>query len=88
MQMQYTIRNIPKSVDRAVRAKAKSEGKSLNQAIVDAIKAGLGVSDEPGKKRDLSDLVGTMTPEDAKAIEEAVAEMDAWDLEFQRKAER
>jgi plasmid stability protein len=69
--MQYTLRQIPKQVDKALRAKAKAEGKSLNQAAVDVLKAGLGVSDEPGKKRDLSDLAGSMSPEEARTIEEA-----------------
>ena len=85
--MQYTVRQISRQVDKALRAKAKAEGKSLNQALVDAIKAGLGVPDEPGKKRDLDDLVGSMTPEDARAIEETVTWMDDADLKFQRNGE-
>ena len=68
--MQYTIRQIPRNIDKALRAKAKAEGKSLNQAAVEALRAGLGVVNQPTKKRDLSDLVGTMTPEDSKAMEE------------------
>jgi plasmid stability protein len=82
--MQYTLRNIPKSVDKALRAKAKADGKSLNEAALEVMKSGLGVSDEPGKKRDLSDLTGTMSKEDARAIERAVARMDAADLAGQR----
>ncbi|MGH7177081.1 MAG: hypothetical protein ACREJC_06870 [Tepidisphaeraceae bacterium] len=79
--MQYTLRNIPKKVDKALRAKAKAERKSLNQAALEAIKSGLGVSDEPGKKRNLSDLVGTLTKEDAKAIEETRAIFDRVDAD-------
>jgi len=56
--MQYTIRNVPKQVDKALRAKAKAEGKSLNHVAVEAMKAGLHVSDERVKYRDLSDLAG------------------------------
>jgi plasmid stability protein len=82
--MQYTLRNIPKSVDKALRAKAKADGKSLNEAALEVMKSGLGVSDERGKKRDLSDLTGTMSKEDARAIERAVARMDAADLAGRR----
>ena len=82
--MQYTLRNIPKSVDKALRAKAKADGKSLNEAALEVMKSGLGVSDEGGKKRDLSDLTGSMSKEDARAIERAVARMDAADLAGRR----
>ena len=83
--MQYTIRNIPRQVDRALRAKAKVEGKSLNEAVVEALRQGLGLSGELGKQRDLSDLAGTMSAEDARAIEAAVAWADAADLEARRE---
>jgi plasmid stability protein len=86
--MQYTLRNIPRKIDKALRAKAKAERKSLNQAALDALKAGLGVPDDPAKKRDLSDIVGTLTEEDAKAIDDAVAAMDAADLGFQDRSAR
>lgn len=82
--MQYTIRNIPKQVDRALRAKAKAEGKSVNQAVVDALRQALGLADEPKKRRDLSDLAGTMSPEDARAIEDFVAWADEADLQSRR----
>jgi plasmid stability protein len=82
--MQYTLRNIPKAVDKALRAKARADGKSLNQAALDVMKSGLGVSDEPGRKRNLSDLAGSMSREDARAIEKAVARMDKADLESRR----
>jgi len=82
--MQYTLRNIPKSVDKALRAKAKADGKSLNEAALEVMKSGLGVSDERGKKRDLSDLTGSMSKEDARAIKRAVARMDAADLAGRR----
>jgi hypothetical protein len=75
-------------VDKIARAKARAQGKSLNQTLVEAIKAGLGVSDDKRKHRDLADLVGSMTEEDARAIEEAVKWMDEADLKFQREGDR
>jgi len=32
--MQYTIRQVPKEVDRALRARARTSGKSLNETAV------------------------------------------------------
>lgn len=85
--MQYTIRNVPKSVDRALRKKAKADGKSLNEAVIDVLSDAL-VPDASGggrKYRDLSDVAGTMTEEDAQAINAAVAWMDEADLKSQRQ---
>ncbi len=81
--MQYTVRQVPKAVDKALRAKAKAEGKSLNEVAVEALKSGLGLCDADAPKRDLSFMVGTLTPEDARAIEETRAvcdqiDEDAW----------
>lgn len=82
--MQYTLRNVPRKVDQALRAKARAERKSLNEATVEVLKTALGISDEPTKKRDLSDLVGSMSESDAKAINDAVALMDKADLKLRR----
>jgi plasmid stability protein len=77
--MQYTIRNIPKKLDQAIRAKAKAEGKSINVVAVEAIAAGLGMSSNGRPKRDLS--MFTSSEEDARAIEEAHAYFDRVDPE-------
>ena len=69
--MQYTIRQVPKQVDKALRAKAKAERKSLNQVALDALAQVAGVSNDPAKpKRDLSFMVGSMDDETLRAIEE------------------
>jgi hypothetical protein len=70
--MQYTIRNVPKAVDQALRNKAKSEGKSLNVLVVEAIKCLLNLSDHPVKHRDLDFIAGTWVedPEFDKIIAE------------------
>lgn len=41
---QYTVRNVPQTVDRYLRKRAKISGKSLNQVIIDELseKAGVG----------------------------------------------
>jgi len=58
-KVQYTIRDVPLYVNEALRQKAKTEGKSLNQVAVEALTVGAGLGDKPVKRRDLSDLVGT-----------------------------
>lgn len=77
--MQYTIRNIPKKLDQAIRAKAKAEGKSLNSLLVESLAAGLGVPLNGRPKRDLS--MFSTSEEDARAIEEAHAYFDRVDAE-------
>ena len=57
--MQYTLRNIPSHVDAALRQKALTQARSLNEVAIEAIEQGLGLTGEPIPRRDLSDLAGT-----------------------------
>lgn len=56
--MQYTIRDIPKDLDRALRTQAKAQGKSLNRTIVDALKLGTGCSTASQVHTDLDWAIG------------------------------
>jgi hypothetical protein len=68
--MQYTIRKVPKAVDKALRAKAKAEGKSINQLAIEALAQRAGVGSSVGApKRNLSFV--RMHPEDIKAVRAA-----------------
>ena len=51
--MQYTIRGIPVAVDNALRDRARAAGKSLNEAAIDALAEGAGVTGARRKRRDL-----------------------------------
>ena len=57
--MQYTIRNIPGQVDRALRERAAREGKSLNAVAAEALARGLDVAQPPTRRRDLSAIAGS-----------------------------
>jgi plasmid stability protein len=57
--MQYTIRNIPPHVDRALRERSRREGKSLNEVATDALVRGLDLESEPVRRRDLSSIAGS-----------------------------
>jgi hypothetical protein len=75
--MQYTLRNIPPMVDRALRRRAREQGISLNDAALDALARGTGVSDDAGPQRSLRDLAGTW--EDDPAFEAAIRDQRAID---------
>jgi hypothetical protein len=75
--MQYTIRGIPPSLDQALRKRAKTTGKSLNETAVEALIEGSGVSGVSRKRRDLSDIVGTWVED--PAFDEAIADQQRID---------
>ena len=82
--MQYTLRNIPDDIDRAIRAKARAEGKSLNQAMLEVLRAGLNLSGPLTKKRDLSEFAGSWIED--PAFDQAVAEFRQVNSEDWRRA--
>lgn len=80
--MQYTIRGIFPALDNALRERARSEGKSLNEAALDALALGAGVAGKPQKRRDLSGIAGTWKAD--KAVDAALAAQDAVDEDLWR----
>ena len=75
--MQYTLRNVPPEVDNALRRRAKEEGKSLNEVALAALTEGIGLGSQTLRRRDLSDLAGSWTP-DAE-FKKAIAAQDQVD---------
>jgi hypothetical protein len=80
--MQYTIRGIPSAVDAALRQRARARGKSLNEAAVDALTEGSGMTGKPRKRRDLTDIAGSWKTD--KALESALADQDRVDEDMWR----
>lgn len=76
---QYTIRDVPESVDKALRRKAQDEGKSLNQAAIDAFLAGLGLKEEAPVHTDLDKYIGTWVED--SGFDAALAAQDVIDPE-------
>ena len=77
---QYTVRNIPAGLDRALREWAKRRRVSLNQAIVDALRRGIGIEEEQ-EHNDLDDLIGTWQKDqefDRALAEQDTLEPDLW----------
>lgn len=77
----YTIRNIPDSVDRELRARARKSGKSLNETVIEALERGVGVAGSGQTYDDLDDLVGTWQHDeefDSALPEQNTVDTDAW----------
>jgi hypothetical protein len=70
--MQYTLRRIPKQLDAALRRRARREGKTLNQVTIEVLAEGLGLLEQPTKRRSVQDLVGARRkdPELEAALED------------------
>lgn len=79
--MQYTLRNIPPGLDRALRRRAREQGKSLNDTAIDALQRGVGGGAEPVRHRSLRDLAGTWIDDpdfDAAIVEQDRIEPHLW----------
>jgi hypothetical protein len=75
--MQYTIRGIPGPVDEAIRRRARTERRSLNEVAIEALAEGIGLGREPVVRRDLSDVAGTWKAD--ASIEAALQAQDTVD---------
>ncbi|MEK6609172.1 MAG: toxin-antitoxin system HicB family antitoxin [Myxococcota bacterium] len=79
--MQYTLRRISPALDRALRRHAREAGKSLNQIAVEALQRGLGLTEEPVRRRSLEGIRGTWIddPEfDAAIRDQDQIDPDLW----------
>lgn len=81
---QITLRVSDPEIEKAIRRKAKEEGKSLNKAALELIRTGAGLGG--GKRRrprgaSLAELAGGWTEQDAKEFEEAVRVFEEIDAE-------
>ena len=73
---QPTVRGFDEELQRRIRSLARSEGISLNQAVLRLLRRGAGLAG-PGERADvvgssLDYLIGTWTEEEAREVEEAI----------------
>jgi hypothetical protein len=80
--MQYTLRNVPATLDQALRRCARDRGKSLNDVAIEALARGVGISGDRSRQRDLSDIAGTWRKD--AAFDSALAEQHTVDKEMWR----
>jgi hypothetical protein len=65
------------AVDRALRERARTEGRSLNETAVTALAEGVGLGAADVDRRDLSDVAGTW--QENAAFDAALAAQDVVD---------
>jgi hypothetical protein len=80
--MQYTIRQIPRTLDEALRKFARERGKSLNEVAIEALARGAGLTGDRKRQRDLADIAGTWRKD--PAFDSALAAQDTIDEEMWR----
>jgi len=73
---QYTVRDVSESVDLRLRETAALEDISLNQAALQALERGLGLSEEPVRYRSLRDILKPDDKLDRKGWAKALESMD------------
>ena len=79
---QYTIRGIPRALDKCLRRKSRVEGKSLNAAALEALSAGLQISGQLVRHDDLNFMAGSWVED--KQFDQAIAAQDRVDAKLWR----
>ena len=80
-KIQYTVRDIPESVDTRLRETAAMENISLNQAALRGLERGLGLSEAPVRYRSLRSLLGGESRPDRKSWDSVLGYLDQVDPE-------
>ena len=73
-----TIHALEPAVEKRIRAKARREGKSLNQALKELLAASVGVGTKQpiDHKADFAEFHGIWTDADKRAFESAIADLE------------
>lgn len=79
---QITLRNLPESVDRAIRKRAQEKHISLNQSATELLQQALGSNEQRPRYRNLRDLAGTWNDSEAEAFNRSVEELRSIDPEI------
>jgi hypothetical protein len=70
--VQYTLRNVPKALDRALRRQARGQAKSLNDVLLEALARGAGVDGAAAVQHDLDFLFGSWVED--PVVDEALSD--------------
>lgn len=79
---QFTVRGVPGPVAQALRQRAKTQGKSLNRVLVEALTRSAKLGDEPIEHHDLDWIAGTWVED--PSFDEAIAAQNTIDEELWR----
>jgi hypothetical protein len=79
-----TLRNLPASLDRTIRQRAKKKGVSVNKVVISLLQDHLGESGPRQVQRyhDLNGLAGSWSKQEAEAFERTLAQQRAIDPEI------
>jgi hypothetical protein len=79
-----TIRGVPPAVAKALEREKRRRNQSLNQTVLDALAAGLGVDPSGERRNGLATLAGTWSSDQLDEFEKAVAPSEQIDHELWR----
>lgn len=79
---QITIRELPPVLESQLRRMATEKGVSLNKTVQALLMSSLGLVSGTDKKRNLSELSGTWSPDEALAFEKNMKIFDHIDTEI------
>ena len=79
-----TLRNLPPSLDRTIRQRAKKKGVSVNKVVIRLLQEHLGESEKRPVHRyhDLDELADSWSKQEAEAFERTLAKQRAIDPEM------
>lgn len=63
--IQYTIRNIPEPVDKALRSVARKKGVSFNSTVVEALEMAVGANGRQTRNTDFDWIIGSGLKDDS-----------------------
>ena len=82
---QITLRDVPQELDHRLRELARARNRSLNRTIIQVLMESLHLGDGKDRKRDVSDLAGTWSDEDAQEFEANMRVFEQVDDEIRKK---
>ena len=69
MISQMTLRQIPDAIEKGIRGRARSTGRSMNRVMIDLLEEVLNVRPASTKRRDISRFAGQWSPEECAAFD-------------------
>jgi hypothetical protein len=77
----FTIHALGPAVEKQIRAKARKDGKSLNQTLKELLAASVGVTPKPAAEAqtDFAEFCGIWSAKEAAAFQAATADLETVD---------
>lgn len=82
MIAQMTLRQIPDTVEKKLRARSRQFGQSMNRTAIALLEEALGLKASGGKQRDLSMLSGAWPKSEYKEFQRHIAQFEKIDAEL------